>query len=422
MNTYMGPGSPSGQSVGTACGYGAGWSPAPNAMPTKTGVGTDVSVLPGANLPGDGRSAVPLPGLEGEVGQPVASHAVASGRMAPADGRLFLPTPIRDRVQQPLLDRRVDSVRTHQYGWPSGPSPVEIPGKPLGVLEQARSQEEALPENLLVCTGASGGVGLSVLAAMIALETQSRGLECALVDADFESGGLDLLLGIENEPGLRFNALEAPLGVLDGPSLTGRLPCLPEGVHVLAYDPWRPRRPDWWEVRAAIQALAPLFDLLVIDGARGRLFDLVPALVACPQLLLVELSVLGLARGRVQLERLQATGAGKDSLLVVGVGVRGASGKAAGVGLEEAEEHLGRRILGPIRLDPKVAMRIQEGLGVARLPRGSRAVVEEVVDLLEDRLAGGPSAGLTGRGRDRSEGASGVDGAGSDHGTNLGES
>ena len=77
--------------------------------------------------------------------------------------------------------------------------------------EESFSTNVAL-HNIVTVTSGHGGVGLSVMAAMLALTLTERGQSCVLVDADFVAGCLDLLLGLEREPGLRFSQIDAPLG------------------------------------------------------------------------------------------------------------------------------------------------------------------------------------------------------------------
>ena len=40
----------------------------------------------------------------------------------------------------------------------------------------------------------------------------------------------------------------------------------PDGVH--PYDPWSARQPDWWEVQAAIRALAEANDVVIVDAGQ----------------------------------------------------------------------------------------------------------------------------------------------------------
>src|SRR6478672_4416743 len=62
--------------------------------------------------------------------------------------------------------------------------------------------------------GACGGAGASVLASAVACAAASARSEVLLVDCDPWGTGLDVMLGIENDPGLRWRDLAAPSGRL----------------------------------------------------------------------------------------------------------------------------------------------------------------------------------------------------------------
>ncbi|GAB6900363.1 septum site-determining protein Ssd [Kineosporia succinea] len=84
--------------------------------------------------------------------------------------------------------------------------------------------------------GGCGGAGASVLAAALArtaASPQSRAGVTLLAEIDQLGGGLDLLLGAEDEPGLRWPDLASARGRLLPGSLSGTLPVI-DGVHVLA--------------------------------------------------------------------------------------------------------------------------------------------------------------------------------------------
>jgi len=57
------------------------------------------------------------------------------------------------------------------------------------------------------------------MASMLAWTLARREHSCALIDADFVAGCLDLLLGVEREPGLRFSQVDAPLGRIEGDAM-----------------------------------------------------------------------------------------------------------------------------------------------------------------------------------------------------------
>lgn len=87
--------------------------------------------------------------------------------------------------------------------------------------------------------GGSGGVGASTFAAVLAWAAGSG----ILVDLDPVGGGLDVLLGIEHEPGARWSGLRLDGGRLDPELLADGLPRW-AGVPVLAVDLPPPDGPE----------------------------------------------------------------------------------------------------------------------------------------------------------------------------------
>lgn len=82
---------------------------------------------------------------------------------------------------------------------------------------------------------ASGGVGASTLAAAVAVRAAGANRGVVAVDLDHIAGRLDVVFGVEQHPGWRWDALADVIGVVDGSALAQRLPCS-EGVRVLAHD------------------------------------------------------------------------------------------------------------------------------------------------------------------------------------------
>ncbi len=78
----------------------------------------------------------------------------------------------------------------------------------------------------LMLVPAVGGAGASIVAAASAL-VLSREKPVCLVDADALAGGIDLVLGMETEPGLRWQDFSAADGRLDGAALYEALPSCP---------------------------------------------------------------------------------------------------------------------------------------------------------------------------------------------------
>ncbi|PJM72410.1 hypothetical protein CS006_09750 [Bifidobacterium primatium] len=243
----------------------------------------------------------------------------------------------------------------------------------------------------------TGGAGVSVLAAMCSWSLTQRDRSCALVDLDLAAGGLDVLLGQEAEEGLRWSGISAPLGRIEPEALINELPKW-DDVVVLAADPWNGGEPDWWEVEAALSALAENRDVLVFDAGHAAAWKDMPVAV---HVMLVELSVLGLARARGMLRWLRGGGvdavtSGLDDDMMresvdaegtatILVGIRPpVSSRAGAVSRREAEDYLKTSMIGVMKRDASLGKSILSGLGIARIPRKYRKLMNELCDRIEE--------------------------------------
>ncbi len=104
---------------------------------------------------------------------------------------------------------------------------------------------------VITVVGASGGLGGSTFAALLAAAAVSRGTPAVLVDADLGGGGIDSTVAVEHRHGLRWADLTEIDGAVDGARLRA---ALPEGeVPVLAGSPGgRPGLPAQLEVLRAL--------------------------------------------------------------------------------------------------------------------------------------------------------------------------
>ena len=244
--------------------------------------------------------------------------------------------------------------------------------------------------NLVAFSSPSGGIGLSTLTALIALNLSEQGVDCALLDADIPNGGLGILLGIEHEPGLCLQDLDAPLGHIDGKALNRELPHW-EDINVLACASWRGSAPEHWEMRAAIQALCEANSMVLADIGDGDIWGHVPELLMARQVVAVELTVLGLARAKAHLARLrclQRDYAGNndppDEPIVILMEPRGVPKRLtpSTIATTEAVSYLGDDVLGPLRNAPKLCADILDGLGIAAVPKSNRATIQALTDQL----------------------------------------
>jgi len=86
--------------------------------------------------------------------------------------------------------------------------------KLLAAFEDAAERPATVAGRVVAIVGGRGGAGASVLAAATALTALNRGNNVLLVDGDPYGGGLDLVLGIESDTGIRWPALHEHSGRL----------------------------------------------------------------------------------------------------------------------------------------------------------------------------------------------------------------
>ncbi|MGP6175531.1 septum site-determining protein Ssd [Corynebacterium sp. A21] len=101
----------------------------------------------------------------------------------------------------------------------------------LGALGRERRPEDAT-SRVLGISGSAGGAGASTLAAATARKAVRAG-EVVLVDADPAAGGLDLLLGLEDAGGARWQDLSFGEGAIAVDDLQAALPRSRDGISVL---------------------------------------------------------------------------------------------------------------------------------------------------------------------------------------------
>lgn len=125
----------------------------------------------------------------------------------------------------------------------------------------------AVREAVVGVCGARGGAGASVLAAALARARHRRGPHPAvLVDLDDAGGGIDVLLGIEDQPGIRWPDLRDARGDVPARELVGLLPRWGD-VPVLSVDRTR-REPVDDDVRRDVLSALRREAALVLDLPR----------------------------------------------------------------------------------------------------------------------------------------------------------
>ena len=113
-----------------------------------------------------------------------------------------------------------------------------------------------------------GGAGASVAAASLALAAADAGSRVLIVDVDEGGSGLDLVLGVEETPGVRWPGLVSLTEPVPTEELMSVLPML-GGLSVVSVD--RDAVPIPAVAVAAVLATArAAVDLIVVDVARGK--------------------------------------------------------------------------------------------------------------------------------------------------------
>ncbi|MGP7960059.1 septum site-determining protein Ssd [Sanguibacter sp. A247] len=233
---------------------------------------------------------------------------------------------------------------------------------------------------VLGVSAARGGSGASTLAAACAGALARREGGCVLVDLDEDGGGIDVLCGVEDQPGLRWADLRDATGDIPAAELRALLPRWGE-VHVLSHDRARPG-----EV-----VPAALHDVLAALGAAVPLvLDLPRQLRARPPIP-VDLHVLVVPR---DLHGVAAAQRGLADLHPAAPVRLVTAGRAPG-GLTEGviADAVGADVVARLRVDRTLPRAIERGVGPSgpHLTRPALAVLRAL-----DRATGRPAAS-TGR-------------------------
>lgn len=135
------------------------------------------------------------------------------------------------------------SLLNHQHT-PASPASADVitaPGTEPVLNVPATTTDSTA--TCLMLVPAVGGAGASITAAASAL-VLSREKPICLVDADALAGGIDLVLGMETEPGLRWQDFSAADGRLDGAALYEALPSCPRSPALKVLTWTRSRTPE----------------------------------------------------------------------------------------------------------------------------------------------------------------------------------
>lgn len=230
--------------------------------------------------------------------------------------------------------------------------------------------------HVIAVIGASGGVGVSTLATALAVTAARRDLDVVLVDADPWGGGLDLLVGAEGSPGIRWPDLAATTGRVSRSSVVPALP-LAEGVAVLAWGRGDSREVGPDAFASVLDGVSRGGDLVVVDVGRGSPHAGGVLRRAASVLVVVTPRVRSVASAAQLLDWLDP---GYDVRLLVGPSLR------AGLDPLDVAHSLGLPLAGTVPREARRAEDEECGLAPARSRRSALARLCQ--DLLADVPAG----------------------------------
>jgi secretion/DNA translocation related CpaE-like protein len=209
--------------------------------------------------------------------QVAADPAAARGHYTTAPlvvlGADQLPACLRARLpRRPdvvIAARSGGALDPWQYVRPLGAGHVAtLPTAEAWLVDRfAASRDTGVPARVVAVLGGRGGAGASVLAAGLAVTAANLGRRVLLVDADPLGGGLDLVLGWEDDSGLRWPELTATSGRLDGPALVSALPGRGD-LAVLSFDRRQVPTAPPAAMSAVLAAGRNARDLVVVDVPR----------------------------------------------------------------------------------------------------------------------------------------------------------
>jgi secretion/DNA translocation related CpaE-like protein len=231
---------------------------------------------------------------------------------------------------------------------------------------------------VVAVVGGRGGAGATSLATALALAAARRGMPTLLLDGDPLGGGIDLVLGGELAPGLRWPDLGATRGRLPAAALSQALPAL-HGLSVLSWDRGDPAELPAEAVRAVLGAARRRCDLVVADLPRA--LD-----EASQEVLVHATTTLLVVPAEVRATAAAARVAARVGPLCrdVRVVVRGPS--PAGLAARAVHEALSLPLAGELRPEPGLARALERGEPPGARPRSPLALLSD--QLLDDLLDG----------------------------------
>lgn len=187
-----------------------------------------------------------------------------------ADACLSLAGAGLTRRRDVVLVSREPSAQAWQHAVALGAEHVvALPEAERWLIDRLADATEgpARDGRLLAVMGTGAGAGASTFAVTLALAAAARGLRVLVVDGDPVGGGLDILLGLEGRPGIRWPDLVDTRGRLGVESLQSALPSQ-GGVWLLSWARTGPVSVPIEAISAVLDTATRGFDLVVADVPR----------------------------------------------------------------------------------------------------------------------------------------------------------
>ena len=234
--------------------------------------------------------------------------------------------------------------------------------------------------------GPKGGAGVTTLAANLGIELVAMGKSACVVDLDFQSGDLGLVLNVNPH----YTLLDIALNFrrLDSVFLQGTLTRHPSGLYLLAAPPYG--SPDTGDipveqVTAVLDLLKSLYDVVIIDTARALAPETLTALHSANRILmLIELTLPFLRGYRRTMELLDGMSVPRDRVEVI---VSKEAGLKAAIPLNEAKRTLDVPVTHSLARDQETAIAaLNKGLPLREV-KASSPLSRSIAQLAEALIA-----------------------------------
>lgn len=230
-----------------------------------------------------------------------------------------------------------------------------------------------LNRKVIGVVGSSGGLGSSLIASILAIESAKQKQPTLLIETDRFSGGLDVLWGIEEVSGTRWPDLKVN-GELTSNDLIQSFPNS-NNVSILSTDSGDPRLPDnFVDLISDLSEQAECTVIDLLDPIDPNFLELINL---CTEVIVV---VGGTIRSTNAANQLIGLISPKP---ISGIVVR----KIPGSGLDALSiaKTLDCQLLAQINTDPKITEHIEQGLNLALLPSGNYLKsISEILNNLEN--------------------------------------